>query len=109
MKYCIYVLTFCCRHVPLWGLELIWRNDCIVGFIRRAEYGFALGKSIAYGYVSDPNSDVVTADFLKSGTYQLESMGAKYAAKYHAKSPFDPKNLRVKGIYTEPLPIDCVQ
>lgn len=85
---------------------MIWRNDQIIGFIRRAEYAFALGKSIAYGYVSDPDSEVVSADFLKSGTYQLESMGTKYPAKYHSKTPFDPKNLRVKGIYTEPLPID---
>ncbi|XP_015921050.1 sarcosine dehydrogenase, mitochondrial [Parasteatoda tepidariorum] len=86
-------------HVPLWGLEVIWRDDRIVGFLRRADYGFAIGKSIGYGYVTDPDGGNVTVPYLKSGTYHLESMGVKYAAQYHAKSPFDPDNLRVKGIY----------
>ncbi|GFU16536.1 sarcosine dehydrogenase, mitochondrial [Nephila pilipes] len=94
------------EHVPLWGLEVIWRDDSIVGFLRRAEYGFAIGKSIGYGYVTHPNGEVITLDFLKSGTYHLESMGVKYPAKYHPKSPFDPNNLRVKGDYSEPLPVD---
>ncbi|GIX90698.1 sarcosine dehydrogenase, mitochondrial [Caerostris extrusa] len=51
------------EHIPLWGLEVIWRDDRIVGFLRRAEYGFAIGKSIGYGYVSHPDGIVVTPDF----------------------------------------------
>ncbi|KAG8194546.1 hypothetical protein JTE90_013293 [Oedothorax gibbosus] len=94
------------EHIPLWGLEVIYRDGIIVGFLRRAEYGFAIGKSIGYGYVSRPDGDVVSLDYLKSGTYELESMGIRYPAVYHAKSPFDPYNLRVKGDYSGPLPLD---
>uniref|UniRef100_A0A3Q3LUE0 Sarcosine dehydrogenase n=1 Tax=Mastacembelus armatus TaxID=205130 RepID=A0A3Q3LUE0_9TELE len=42
----------------------------------------------------------VSADFIKSGEFTLERMGVTYKAKAHLKSPFDPENKRVKGIYT---------
>lgn len=86
---------------PLWGLEGIWRNGEVLGYVRRAEYAFALGRSIAYGYVSHPEGEKVTNDFLKSGTWQLESMGKMLDANLHIRPPFDPKNLRVKGLYDE--------
>lgn len=41
----------------------------------------------------------VSADFIKSGDFTLERMGVTYKAKAHLKSPFDPENKRVKGIY----------
>lgn len=41
----------------------------------------------------------VNNDFIKSGEFTLERMGVTYKAKAHLKSPFDPENKRVKGIY----------
>uniref|UniRef100_A0A7N6FBQ7 Sarcosine dehydrogenase n=1 Tax=Anabas testudineus TaxID=64144 RepID=A0A7N6FBQ7_ANATE len=41
----------------------------------------------------------VSADFIKSGDFTLERMGVTYKAKAHLKTPFDPENKRVKGIY----------
>uniref|UniRef100_A0A668AAC4 Sarcosine dehydrogenase n=1 Tax=Myripristis murdjan TaxID=586833 RepID=A0A668AAC4_9TELE len=41
----------------------------------------------------------VNNDFIKSGDFTLERMGVTYKAKAHLKSPFDPENKRVKGIY----------
>lgn len=41
----------------------------------------------------------VSLDFVKSGDYALERMGVTYPARAHLKSPFDPDNKRVKGIY----------
>uniref|UniRef100_A0A8C5FI04 Sarcosine dehydrogenase n=1 Tax=Gadus morhua TaxID=8049 RepID=A0A8C5FI04_GADMO len=38
-------------------------------------------------------------DFVRSGDFTLERMGVTYQAKAHLKSPFDPENKRVKGIY----------
>lgn len=84
---------------PLWGLEAIRRDGEIVGYIRRAEYAFTLGRSIAFGYVQRPDGGPVTTDFLKNGRWQLESMLNLFDATLHVRSPFDPKNLRVKGIY----------
>lgn len=36
-------------RVPLYGYETIWRDDSIVGFIRRGDYGFSLDSSIGIG------------------------------------------------------------
>ena len=54
---------------------------------------------MAYGYVMNPNGMPVTAEFLKSGKYSIESMGQMFPAQLHMKAPFDPKNFRIKGIY----------
>ncbi|XP_064457515.1 sarcosine dehydrogenase, mitochondrial-like [Ornithodoros turicata] len=93
--------------VPLFGLEAIWRDGHVVGFIRRAEFGFAMNRSLAVGYVGHPGDERVTQDFLASGDYSLESMGRRLKAHFHSKPPFDPENKRVKGIYDEPLPCDA--
>uniref|UniRef100_A0A8C1Y103 Sarcosine dehydrogenase n=1 Tax=Cyprinus carpio TaxID=7962 RepID=A0A8C1Y103_CYPCA len=41
----------------------------------------------------------VSPDFVRSGEFALERMGVTYKATAHLKSPFDPENKRVKGIY----------
>ena len=41
-------------------------------------------------------SDGVTTEWLKSGNYEVESMGQRHAATLHLKSPFDANNARVK-------------
>lgn len=35
--------------VALYGYETIWRDDRIVGFLRRGDYGFSLDCSIGVG------------------------------------------------------------
>lgn len=87
------------EKVPLFGLEAIWRSGQVVGHVRRADFGFAINKTIAYGYVREPGGGPVSLDFVKSGDYALERMGVSYAAQAHLKSPFDPDNKRVKGVY----------
>ncbi|XP_025026898.1 sarcosine dehydrogenase, mitochondrial, partial [Python bivittatus] len=87
------------EKVPLFGLEAIWRNGQVVGHIRRADFGHAINKTIAYGYVHHPDGGPVSLEFVKEGDYILERMGVPFPAKVHPKSPFDPENKRVKGIY----------
>lgn len=86
--------------VPLWGLEAIWRNDRVVGYLRRADYGFSTKRSIGYGYVCHPDSsEPLTMKYLTDGEYSIESMDVKYKARIHTKPLFDPENKRVHGIY----------
>nr|XP_027797943.1 sarcosine dehydrogenase, mitochondrial [Marmota flaviventris] len=87
------------EKVPMFGLEAIWRNGQVVGHVRRADFGFTVDKTIAYGYIQNPSGGPVSLDFVKSGDYALERMGVTYAAQIHLKSPFDPDNKRVRGIY----------
>ena len=87
--------------MPLHGLETIWRDGQPVGFLRRADFAFSLNRSIGYGYVLAPSRGApVTKDWLLAGQYSLEHMGKVVPAKIHLQSPFDPKNKRVKGIYS---------
>lgn len=44
----------------------------------------------------------VSPDFVRSGEFTLERMGVIYKATAHLKSPFDPENKRLKGIYGPP-------
>ncbi|XP_015427856.1 PREDICTED: sarcosine dehydrogenase, mitochondrial [Myotis davidii] len=87
------------EKVPMFGLEAIWRDGQVVGHVRRADFGFTIDKTLAYGYIRDPSGGPVSPDFVKSGDYSLERMGVAYPARAHLKSPFDPDNKRVKGIY----------
>ena len=93
-------LSFFVSHKALLGLEAILRDGKPVGFMRRGDYGFSIGKSLSYGYVTNPSGEIVNSDYLKSGSYIIESMGEQFPAEIHLKAPFDQKNLRVKGDYS---------
>lgn len=50
-----------CRKVPMFGLEAIFRNGVPVGHLRRSEFGFAIDKTIGYGYIRNPDGGVVSS------------------------------------------------
>lgn len=52
-------------HKSLWGLEAIYRNGAVVGFVRRADYAFTLNKTIVHAYVSPDTDEKVTQSWLK--------------------------------------------
>lgn len=51
-------------------------------------------------YITAPNGQNVTKEFLETGTYQIEVRRKKYSAKMYLQSPFDPQNKRLLGVYT---------
>lgn len=79
-------LTLREKGVPLWGLEAVYRNNEIVGHLRRGEWAYTLNCALGQCYI-------------KSGNYQIEVMGKLYDADIHLRSPFDPKGLRIMGEY----------
>jgi len=85
--------------VAIFGLEAIYRNGIPVGFLRRGGYSFSLETPLGTGYIIDPDGAVIDADYLKSGEYSLEVMGKHYKCRVSTGTPFDPKNLRIKGQY----------
>lgn len=60
---------------------------------------------ILYRYISNPTGEPISPTFLENGNYEIEVMGKKYDAKMTLKSPLDPNDKRVEGIYDEPLPV----
>ncbi|UYV82994.1 SARDH [Cordylochernes scorpioides] len=93
------------RDVALWGLEAIWRNDRLAGWVRRAEFGHSLGQGVAWGYISDRGRPV-SANWITEGEYRLESRGELVPAGVHLSCPLDPRHRRVRGDYSEPLPVN---
>ncbi|XP_054008164.1 sarcosine dehydrogenase, mitochondrial [Hylaeus anthracinus] len=85
--------------VPMWGLEAIYRDNSLVGYLRRAERGYSYGNFIGHGYIKHPNGENVTRKFLETGSYEIEVMGERHAADIYLRSPFDPRNKRLMGIY----------
>ncbi|EDW48356.1 GM19952 [Drosophila sechellia] len=86
-------------QVPIWGLEGVYRNGEPVGILRRAEYAYTLGKSLGQTYVSRPDGQIIDADYIRNGEYEVDILGKKYRADCHLRSPFDPTGQRVLGKY----------
>eukprot|EP01136_Pigoraptor_vietnamica_P037311 Opistho-1_new@105106 len=86
-----------------WGDEAIIRDGRVVGFVSSAAYGHTLGRAVCMGYVTDKAADgtpgIVTPDYIKSGKFEIEIAGKRYASAASLRPPFDPENLRVKGQY----------
>ena len=71
------------------GGEAIWADSCIVGFTTSANFGHAIGKSIAYGYV--PTSLGLDVQF------SIEVYGDQFAATRHRSALVDPTNVRLRS------------
>ncbi|XP_066595213.1 sarcosine dehydrogenase, mitochondrial [Prorops nasuta] len=87
------------KDVPIWGMETVYRNNELVGYLRRAEYGYELDKFIGQSYIKHPNGQNITKEYLESGSYEIEVRGKRYPATLYIRSPFDRENERVLGIY----------
>ncbi|MEM9631119.1 MAG: FAD-dependent oxidoreductase [Pseudomonadota bacterium] len=81
--------------VVLLGRETIYRNGERVGWLTSGGFGYTVGKSIGYGYVRNP--DGVDAEFVKSGTYELEVATERVACEVTLAPLYDPKMERVKS------------
>lgn len=75
--------------------EPIWRNDRIVGYITSGMFGHALGKSLGMGYVE--NQDGVDADYINSGSYEIEIACQRFSATASLKPFYDPTSARIKA------------
>jgi 4-methylaminobutanoate oxidase (formaldehyde-forming) len=76
--------------------EIIYRDGEAVGYIMSGAYGHTLGASVGVGPVEN-NGDVVTADFIKSGKYEIDIAGKRYPAKVSLRPMYDPKLERVRS------------
>jgi 4-methylaminobutanoate oxidase (formaldehyde-forming) len=75
--------------------EPIWRNDVMVGYITSGMFGHTMGHSIGMGYVNNENG--ATADFARSGNYEIEIACKRYSARASLQPSYDPKNERIRS------------
>ena len=59
-------------------------------------YGHTLGASVGVGPVENEGG-TVTAEFVKSGTYEIDIAGVRYPAKVSLRPMYDPKLERVRS------------
>lgn len=77
------------------GRETILRNGEPVGYLTSGGYGYTLGRNIGYGYVR--NTEGVSDDYLKSGTYELVVAAEKTPATLHFGPILDPAMDKIKA------------
>jgi 4-methylaminobutanoate oxidase (formaldehyde-forming) len=75
--------------------EIIYRDGKPVGYIMSGGYGHTLGASVGVGPIEN-EGETVTADFVKSGSYEIDIAGARFPAKASLRPMYDPKLKRVR-------------
>jgi 4-methylaminobutanoate oxidase (formaldehyde-forming) len=80
----------------LYHNEPIWRDGVIVGETSSGMWGHTLQRSLAMGYVSNPDG-VADVAYIDAGTYEIEVAGDRIPACVSVQPFYDPKSLRVKA------------
>jgi 4-methylaminobutanoate oxidase (formaldehyde-forming) len=81
-------------QVILLGRETIYRNGERVGWLSSGGFGHTIGQPIGLGYVRRAGVD---ADYLASGTWELEVASERVPCTAGFEPLYDPKGARVKG------------
>ena len=64
--------------------------------MKRTGRSFTCDSTIAYGYITDPENESTSLDYVKSGDYAIESKGKLHKAKNFGGALYDSKGLKVK-------------
>lgn len=76
--------------------EIIYRNGVPVGYIMAGGYGHTLGASVGVGPVENEGG-TVSAEYIKSGSYEIDIAGVRYPAKVSLRPMYDPQLTRVRS------------
>ena len=77
------------------GGEPVFRDRELTGYLSAGAYGHTLGAAVGIGHVE--NDAGVTADYVNSGTYEIQIAGVCYPAKASLRPMYDPENKRVRS------------
>jgi 4-methylaminobutanoate oxidase (formaldehyde-forming) len=75
--------------------EIIYRDGKPVGNIMAGGYGHTLGASVGVGPVENEGG-IVTAEFINSGTYEIDIAGVRFPAEVSLRPMYDPGLKRVR-------------
>jgi glycine cleavage system T protein len=78
----------------LYHNEPIYRDGKLVGYTSSANYGHALGRAIALGYVNAPEG--VDQAYLDAGKFELEVACQRYPARASLRPLYDPRSERMR-------------
>ena len=83
------------EDIVLLGRETILRDGKFAGYLTSGGYGYTVRKPIGYGYVR--NGSGVSADYIRSGNYELVVANEVVKASVHLEPLYDPAHARVKA------------
>lgn len=78
----------------LYGNELVYRNGQEVGHIQIGAYGHSLGGAVGIGFVT--LDEPVTAEIVRTGTWEIDVAGERIKASASLSPLFDPTMQRVR-------------
>jgi 4-methylaminobutanoate oxidase (formaldehyde-forming) len=79
----------------LYGGEPIYRDGERVGYLNSGGYGHTLGGAVGLGNVEREAG--VSAEYVKSGRFEIEVAGARYPARASLRPLYDPQGERVRS------------
>ncbi|NIM26794.1 MAG: FAD-dependent oxidoreductase [Gammaproteobacteria bacterium] len=79
----------------LYHHEPILRDGLTVGYLTSGNYGHTLGGSVGLGYVRC--EDGVDADYIASGSWQIDVAGVPIAATASLRALYDPRGERARS------------
>ena len=79
----------------LYGSEPIYRDGEFAGYIYTGSYGHTLGGSVGLGHIEFEAG--VSAEYIKSGTYEIDVAGVRYPARASLRPMYDPQNKRMRS------------
>ena len=79
----------------LWGGELLLRDGVAAGRVTSAAWGQTLGSCGGLGYLRDPAGGVVTPDWIRAGSYQVDVAGTRHPLEVSLKPLYDPAGDRL--------------
>ncbi len=80
----------------LWGGELLRRDGVVAGQVTSAAWGETTGACVGLAYVRRSDGDVVNADWVQSGSYQVNVGGRLYPISVSLRPLYDPANQRIR-------------
>ena len=80
----------------MYHAEMVLRDGVEVGYVRAASYGWTLGAAVGLVQVSG-GGEPVTADWLSSGSWQVDIAGRRYDAEVSLRPMYDPTAARVRA------------
>jgi 4-methylaminobutanoate oxidase (formaldehyde-forming) len=80
----------------LWGGELIRRDGVVAGQVTSAAWGETTGACVGLAYVRKSDGGVVDAEWVKTGSYQVNVGGRLYPISVSLRPLYDPTNERIR-------------
>ena len=80
----------------LWGGELILRDGAVAGQVTSAAWGETIGSCVGLAYLRAADNVVVSADWVKSGSYEVNVGGQLHPLSVSLRPLYDPTNERIR-------------